>query len=208
MTTGVHKPGELVPFGKYRGQPVEVMLSDFNYCEWLMSQDWFKQRFQPIYNVIIQGVPESQDSPEHNAMQAKFLDDGYRSRFLDLLGKSAPFPVSVNFEVWREQVDVTLDMDSGVVDGGAFSDDIWVWGFIVAIEIKPTIGDDFPTILRQTKTKIDSQERWRENLRAEGKMLRPVAWAVAYERFTAATVTVEQVAAMFAPIKLVCVAGL
>ena len=26
-------PGEVVPFGKYKGQPVEVMAADTDYCE-------------------------------------------------------------------------------------------------------------------------------------------------------------------------------
>jgi len=31
-------PGEVVPSGKYKGQPVEVMAADTDYCEWLAAQ--------------------------------------------------------------------------------------------------------------------------------------------------------------------------
>lgn len=30
--------GEVVPFGQYKGQPVEVMAADTDYCEWLAAQ--------------------------------------------------------------------------------------------------------------------------------------------------------------------------
>jgi uncharacterized protein (DUF3820 family) len=31
-------PANIVPFGKYRGQPVEVMLADQDYLRWVKSQ--------------------------------------------------------------------------------------------------------------------------------------------------------------------------
>jgi len=66
---------EIVPFGKYKGQPVEVLLADDGYRDWLMSQDWFRARFGNIYQTIINYGAEPQDTPEHNEMQAAFLDD-------------------------------------------------------------------------------------------------------------------------------------
>lgn len=43
-TTGT----ELVKFGKYKGQPVAVMLEDRSYCEWLSAQDWLREERQPL----------------------------------------------------------------------------------------------------------------------------------------------------------------
>jgi hypothetical protein len=42
-------PGEVVPLGKYKGQPVEVMASDTDYCEWLAAQPWFSAKYRNIY---------------------------------------------------------------------------------------------------------------------------------------------------------------
>jgi hypothetical protein len=67
--------GEMVPFGKYKGQPVEIMAADADYCEWLTAQPWFRERYGNVYNTIINYGTEPQDSPEHNEMQARFLDD-------------------------------------------------------------------------------------------------------------------------------------
>jgi len=35
----------VVPFGKYKGQPVEVLASDRDYSEWLLAQGWIAHRY-------------------------------------------------------------------------------------------------------------------------------------------------------------------
>jgi hypothetical protein len=79
---------EVVPFGKYRGQPVEVLAADHDYCEWLTAQPWFKARYLNVYNTVINYGAEPQDSPEHNQMQARFLDDEWCFKLADLLTPS------------------------------------------------------------------------------------------------------------------------
>lgn len=66
----------IVPFGKYKGQPVEVVQeTDPKYIEWMAAQDFVKQRFGNFYQVIINNCQVSDDTPEHNKMQSMFLDD-------------------------------------------------------------------------------------------------------------------------------------
>ncbi len=58
-------PGQnVVPFGKYKGQPVEVLLQDHNYREWLAEQPWLREKHITLYQTIINygGEPESFDS--------------------------------------------------------------------------------------------------------------------------------------------------
>jgi uncharacterized protein (DUF3820 family) len=69
--------GEIVPFGKYKGRPVEDMAADRDYCDWMAQQPWFREKFANIYNVVINYGVEPTETPEHNAMQARFLDDAY-----------------------------------------------------------------------------------------------------------------------------------
>jgi hypothetical protein len=76
--------GEVVPFGKYRDQPAEVLLADEDYCQWLLAQPWFRERWPNVYNVVINYGAEPQDSPEHNQMQALYLDDARCFRLADL----------------------------------------------------------------------------------------------------------------------------
>ncbi len=66
----------IVPFGKYKGQPVTNLISDHNYVEWLKDQDWFSKH--KIYNIIVnQNINTNQDSktPAHNQIQNLFLKE-------------------------------------------------------------------------------------------------------------------------------------
>lgn len=82
---------EVVPFGKYKGQPVEILRADDDYCQWLMGQDWFRIKFGNIYQTIINYGGEPQESPEHNELQASFLDDARCFRLARLLYPNHPF---------------------------------------------------------------------------------------------------------------------
>jgi hypothetical protein len=50
-------------------------MADADYCAWLVGQPWFKSRFGNVYNVVVQYGTDTFDTPEHNGMQAAFLDD-------------------------------------------------------------------------------------------------------------------------------------
>jgi hypothetical protein len=77
--------GELVPFGKHKGQPVEVLLADRGYVEWLLAQPWVRDRFPTFHTTIINYGGEPVETPEHNPMQAACLDDGRCLRLADLV---------------------------------------------------------------------------------------------------------------------------
>lgn len=68
---------ELIPFGKYKGQPVEVLAQDREYCDWLLTQDWFRTRFTAIQTLIVNNFGEVNETPEHNALQALFTDNAW-----------------------------------------------------------------------------------------------------------------------------------
>ena len=77
------KDMQLVPFGKYKGQPVEVMQMDTAYCDWLSKQSWFREQYSNVYNqVIINNFTEPTETPEHNRLQMRFLDEAFISRFV------------------------------------------------------------------------------------------------------------------------------
>jgi hypothetical protein len=86
---------ELFPFGKYKGQPTEVVLADQQYVTWLLDQPWFREsRFQNIYNTIINYSAGEPETPDHNAMQIKFLDAEYRRQLFVVFNHkylSSPF---------------------------------------------------------------------------------------------------------------------
>src|SRR6202008_387495 len=83
----------IVPFGKYQGQRVEVLLADQGYLQWVISQPglmtMLQTRYPAMFNIITTGAPTSQDTPEHNKLQAMFLERDFQYAFLELVqGKS------------------------------------------------------------------------------------------------------------------------
>lgn len=72
---------KLVPFGKYRGQPIEVLENDPSYVDWLLQQDWAQKRYPQFVQVIVNNFGGQQESPEHNQMQARFLEQEWRKKF-------------------------------------------------------------------------------------------------------------------------------
>lgn len=159
----------VVPFGKYKGKPVEVMQADPQYCEWLVNQDWFKEKFVGIYQTIINvNTGDAAETPEHNAMQARFLDRRLCDR---LLGK-IPMVESHYNEVNEKEAEL-LDVTHGywsdyspLVKGtlGTLFErkqvdvtitDTYEHGAIVYVELKPTMGDDYPAVIRQVEKTRD-----------------------------------------------------
>ena len=76
---------QVMPIGKHKVGWPEVMASDPKYVEWLLLQSWFVDKYKPVYNFITQAGPPSEMTPEHNALQVKFLDDSLCERVAFLL---------------------------------------------------------------------------------------------------------------------------
>lgn len=132
----------VVPFGKYKDQPVEAMAADRDYMDWLLAQPWFKDKYQNIYTLIINNFTEPSETPEHNALQALFLDDAFVKKVIAVHHTGVVYDsvwvrslrrLTVSFE--KKGADVHIDL-CGV-------------GF--AVEIKPVVGDDYPAVLRQIR---------------------------------------------------------
>jgi hypothetical protein len=154
---------EVVPFGKYKDQPVEVLAADRDYARWLTSQPWFRERYGNVYNILIQGGVEPQDTPEHNEMQARFLDDNW-CRGLALALSSDGLGHDSQAVTYRHFESRGWDVVFTVVVRGQEAKDTYRGGWElhrewepcdvpigVAAELKPDLGDDYPEVLRQVK---------------------------------------------------------
>jgi hypothetical protein len=79
------EPSKIVPFGKYKGQPIEALAQDKPYLDWLSGQDWFRERYANIYTLIVNNFAEPSETPDHNALQVLFLTDAFCARFISVL---------------------------------------------------------------------------------------------------------------------------
>lgn len=181
---------EIIPFGKYKGQPVDVLKNDRPYLEWLQGQEWFTARYQNINTLIVNNFREPSETPEHNKLQALFLDGKFLYQFVDHLKNK----YGNQFTYERK------DDDSDQWEQFRYSDKEWaeimeakitfeergidvVWGRHLNIEIKPTLSHDYPAVLRQMKN--------------QGCNL------LFIENFCADGITIDQVRKMFYPILII-----
>lgn len=196
----------IVPFGKYKGKPVEALLQDPSYVNWFVGNDDVKQKYKDIYAVIINNFnTQTLDTPEHNQMQIRFLSEAHSLKLAFLVSNKVLFqydnkhfchhaPQFINdlkerninpaeflqqFQKnkginllrltkidceTKEGLDVKYDVSYGY--GSILSqpeylfhrvDDLFnkFWDkkthLSIRVELKPSIGDDFPSVLRQMK---------------------------------------------------------
>lgn len=134
--------GNLIPFGKYRGQPIEILENDPEYADWIAQQQWAKERYPQIVNIIINKFGESEETPDHNAMQAKYLDKIYAAKLVELIGgfKTDVFWARNANELmdgYRVKLDARLKKTpvdaSGLVKSVGFE--------IEAVDVLITVGD-------------------------------------------------------------------
>jgi len=207
--------GQVIPFGKYRGQPLEVLEKDPEYLNWLTNQDWFRTGHANLYQIVINNFAEPCDTPEHNQMQARFLDEQFRLKFANLVinrklrvistylpefetdgidvrfvvgcrtpPECDPCPICKGVEFWKSSHDSPLNcstctklikcwacdgtgkrigVDCYACKGTGTTNRSPGYGEIIRradgqeydvklkIEIKPSVGDDFPSVMRQMK---------------------------------------------------------
>ena len=75
----------LMPLGKYKGREIsEIATTDPEYLKWLTAQSWFEQRYSHLFQTIITNnyYNEPAETPDHNAMQVRFLDAKYLTGFI------------------------------------------------------------------------------------------------------------------------------
>jgi len=178
---------ELIPFGKYKGQPLEQLQNDPGYAQWLLEQSWFAQRYGKIKTLIVNNFKEVTDSPVHNEMQARFLDPSfgffvcnaaaYKPFEWWVKNKLEPFRVDENLERVHERGTFGVEFEvrgwdvvirtnywaCGPYKEGYrkpsntphfFDTDKSIdWNGSLLVELKPTMGEDFPSVLRQVKSR-------------------------------------------------------
>lgn len=170
----------VIPFGKHKGKTVaELLARDPSYAEWITNQNWVAERFAELHAAILTRGANPDDSPEHNAIQARFLDEEFA-----VAAVMAAWPGRVE-EIWnnhlhwldhatrfdtdraqakavyeqallkrprlRTRVQFELSgIDAVIHIGFGYQPSQNEPGVLAsAIEIKPALGDDFPSVMRQ-----------------------------------------------------------
>ncbi len=73
----------VVPFGKHKGATVaELLAKDASYADWILSQGWVAERFAELHAALATRGAGTDDTPEHNALQARFLEEKFRKNLV------------------------------------------------------------------------------------------------------------------------------
>lgn len=210
MTDG-SKPADpsaiVIPFGKHKGTTVaELLVRDPAYAEWVTGQGWVAERFAELHAAILSRGTGTDDSPEHNLLQSRFLDDNFCAALVRLLVEEGAIDKwrierrqstieqcekSIKDEEWsiqnlttgwrKDERDAPEKIDAcrknifslaQQIDDARTAfwpavtsvrleergvDVVLCWGlsrpigYEYKIELKPSVGDDFPSVMRQMK---------------------------------------------------------
>ena len=175
----------LVPFGKYKGQPITTLMNDTKYLEWCKQQEWF-QKFPIVYNICVNQTittnnPNSK-TPEHNKLQNLFLNNETVEKLLKIIFKKTSKNIQIglgdikyegmfnwdlivrNYNWWLcecDWSDETKDRcDCEINKKHTERHKIPEGGEDLKFdelycEIKPLMGDDYPCVLRKMNTQIE-----------------------------------------------------
>ena len=142
----------IVNFGKYKGKCVTELLSDSDYIEWLKQQSWL-EKHKNIYNIIInQNLSSNTNSktPEHNKLQNKFLNEDNQKILINHFKLEKYKIAKIIFEdKFNWDFCLYIDVKTGT---GYFSGDFEL--NVYCCELKPTLSDDYPSVLRKMKNQI------------------------------------------------------
>lgn len=76
-------PVQVLPLGKYKGKPYDVLLTDSAYALWMLSSMYAKlERQHPaLFAFLISRFGPPDHTPVHNALQNRFLDEDFCLKF-------------------------------------------------------------------------------------------------------------------------------
>lgn len=146
---------DLVPFGKHKGKPLNTLLDDREYLDWVLQQPWFRQKYTNIYQIVINNGQEPSETPEHNLMQAQYLDVKYAHAVVNhVIARNFPGPNHVDIDNISFEPDPGGDVSFNVSWGRYLP--VSSLGYnadhaTIIFELKPALGDDYPAVLRAMK---------------------------------------------------------
>lgn len=126
---------DIVKFGKYKGQPLEILLKDTDYVKWCQNNGMFEKFKLNIGTVVVNNnvtMTKDEPTPAHNKLQNMFLDNDFVKKFISMFvpiynfninekSETINYELSVEFEStfnWDVVIDKTYDFCLNYVTPG------------------------------------------------------------------------------------------
>jgi hypothetical protein len=200
----------LVPFGKYKGQPVTTLMNDTKYLEWCKQQEWF-QKFPIVYNICVNQTVtttnQNSKTPEHNKLQNLFLEKQNIEKMVRYIYKKFKYIKNISYSEAKCEFEGLFNWDV-IIDDLYFTklqcycnrdeqskDDICDCKYEnnddydyalsnIYIELKPLLGDDYPCVLRKMKMQkeltLKSLQKQKEDMLDEAGYIKGKNYAFEY----------------------------
>jgi hypothetical protein len=128
------------------------MIADKPYCEWFAAQAWASEKHPEIVRFIQEGEQGGNETPEHNRIQAMFLELDVRNALIKICGGNPEKWIYHKVDFENSGIDVLIHPQFSEPFSGRF----------FAIEVKPHVSDDYPVVIRQVRSKQRKNDagRW------------------------------------------------
>lgn len=60
-----------IPFGKYKGKPIDVLENDLSYAKWMLEQAWFAQNNPELHEAVLALYDAQSEGQESKALESK-----------------------------------------------------------------------------------------------------------------------------------------
>jgi hypothetical protein len=148
----------IVGFGKYKDRDLHFLLQDKKYVDWLVLQPWFEKTYPELYKIVVKTLSPNRDcpTPEHNRIQNMFLKTDFCLHFYKKVTGLIVNDIKAIFEAQHNwDVILTPICDDRLCGNNVLKRKTYP---TVYIEIKTSVSDEYPCILRKMKTQIRSSQ--------------------------------------------------
>ena len=151
-----------ITFGKYKGKDIEAILADEPYAKWVLAQEGLRLKHPILYNIIQLHFNDNEDTPVHNSMQQRWLNkskDELHFLFKKLISQKE-FYISKELSSLLRFVRLMEKIEANhIKKPKPEGENDWDIEFEISsgercfLELKPVLGDDYPSVLRTMKKK-------------------------------------------------------
>ncbi len=213
----------VVGFGKHKKLTFQQLVTDQKrYIDWLNTQTWFNSRYPELYEYIklvgssftVNDDPyrlhkfsdiddeELQMVQTHNELQVRFTDsDELLALVKRILGQEHEYSIrSVTFEHWCG-ADIEVLVTQLVTNTGLVMNSTTATNHTLLFEIKPSVSDDYPDVLRQIRGQLYSHGIFRRQTGVPDDKITQVLVTQKYD----GTISLEEVRKMYGNVSVVFV---
>ena len=217
--TPVNLHNRMVDFGKHKSLTFhELVTYQSKYVVWLLTQTWFDERYPELYEYVnMVGTFEKpqklrkisdpdkeqlQIVQTHNQLQIRFTDNNNLLNLVKIvLGEEHEYTIrSVTFEHWCG-VDIEVLVTQITANPGYLVNSTTATNHTLLFEIKPSVSEDYPDILRQIRRQLYSHGIFRKQTGAPDENIVQVLVTQRYD----GTIPLEDVRTMYGNVKIVVV---